>query len=160
MQSQTAGFVLVEAVVAAAVCTTVLAGAIGAFLITVQNAQSNSAQVQASYLAEEGVEAMRVIRDTSWSSNISSLTSNTTYYLSWNGTTWVSTTTNKFIDRTFERKVVLSDVNRDNSSKDIVTSGGTTDPNTKKVTVTVSWRNGASTTSKSLSAYLANIFSN
>jgi len=53
----------------------------------------------------------------------------------------------------------VSAVNRDDTTKDIVTSGGTTDAGTRLVTVTVSWLEGATTVSKSIQFYIMDIFS-
>jgi uncharacterized protein (UPF0333 family) len=41
----------------------------------------------------------------------------------------------------FARKIVFENVNRDSSNDDIVTMDGNPDPLTKKVKVTVSWKN-------------------
>jgi Tfp pilus assembly protein PilV len=123
-------------------------------------ALTNTPAIQASYLLEESVEAMRSLRDQSWTSNIASLSTSNTYYLSYNTTTnkWSTTGTNAFIDRTFERKITVASVYRD-ASNDIVSSG-TLDTNTRKITATVSWQNQGATTSKSVSTYLTNLFSN
>ncbi len=154
-----AGFVLVEALVASAILAVVLAAGIGAFLLAVRTSLSNSTEVQSAFLAEEGLEAIRIIRDNGWSANIAPLTASSTYYIMWSGTTWAATTANTFIDDTFERTVVLYNVYRD-ANQDITTSGGTLDADTKKVTVNVSWRSPSGTTTTSLSAYIANVFSN
>src|SRR3989339_357200 len=50
-------------------------------------------------------------------------------------------------------------VNRDNATKDIVTSGGTSDAGTKLITVTVSWKEGGTTVTKTLQFYLTDVFS-
>ena len=98
------------------------------------------------------------MRDTSWSSNIATQSSGTVFYLAWSGSAWSTTTTNTFIDSTFERKVVFSDVYRDGSQQ--ISSSGTLDSNTKKVTVTVSWQSGGATSTRALTAYISNLFSN
>lgn len=118
-------------------------------------------QTQASFLLEEGAEAVKSIRDASWAT-ISGLTLGTNYYMTFNtGTnTWsLGTTPLGTIDGLFTRTVVLSGVSRD-SNDDIVTSGGTyDDARTKKVTVSVSWPlSDASTSSKDLSFYISDIF--
>src|SRR5688572_11656630 len=51
-------------------------------------------RTQALSLAQEGLEAVRNIRDQGWSENIASLASGTTYYLSLAGSAWTLTTTN------------------------------------------------------------------
>ncbi|RJQ33649.1 type II secretion system protein [Candidatus Parcubacteria bacterium] len=153
------GFVLVEALIASAILALVLAAGIGAFLLTMRTGLGNAAEVQSAFLAEEGLEALRIMRDNGWSTNISPLTASSTYYLVFDGTTWDATTTNSFIDDTFERSIVLFEVSRD-SNETIVTSGGTEDPDTRLAVVSVSWREGDATTTRSLSAYMSNVFSN
>src|SRR3989338_300615 len=113
---------------------------------------------QASFLLEEGVDAVKILRDTSWSSGIGSLAAGTNYYFSYNGTTWISASNNVYVDGIFERKFVLNNVYR-NANDDIAASG-TLDGGTKKATVNVSWRGRAGTTTKSASFYLTDLFSN
>ena len=98
----------------------------------------------------------KIFRDTSWT-NISAPVTGSSYYLTFNGTSWATSTTNTYIDGVFERKIVLSDVYRD-ANDDIVSSGGVLDTGTRKATVTVSWYEKTATTTKSISTYLTNIF--
>ncbi|HEY4516604.1 MAG TPA: hypothetical protein VJG64_01515 [Candidatus Paceibacterota bacterium] len=153
------GFVLIEALVASAIVAVVLAGVIGALLLTLRAALGNNAKVQSAFLAEEGLEAVRILRDDSWSANIATHSSGVDFYLAFDGTTWRATSTNAFIDNTFERAVVLEDVYRD-GSHDITESGGTLDNNTKKITVSVSLLDHGATTTRALSTYLTNMFNN
>ncbi len=114
---------------------------------------------QADFLLEEGVEAVRIVRDNAWS-NISSLTSGTTYYPKFSSGTWsLTTTSSDGVVGIFARSLTIANVNRDNTTKDIVTSGGTVDNGTKLVTVTVSWKEGGVLVSKTLQFYILNIFS-
>ena len=153
------GSILVEAVIAAAITLTTLMGAITTFSYLYRSAISNTANTQAAFLEEEGLEAVRILRDNGWTTNIASQTSGANVYLYWNGTTWTATSTNTFISGVFERKVIFADIYRD-GNKNIVLSGGTLDTNTKKVTVFVSWSARGATTTRSLSTYLANVFNN
>lgn len=145
---------MIEVVVASSVIAVVLVLLLGAIQNTVEVSQRSLERTQVAYLLEEGAEAVKLIRSQSWSS-ISSLANNTTYYLAWNGSTWVLTTTPQVID-TFTRTVVFSAVNRDGSS-DIATSGGTLDVGTKKVIVTTTWVTPGGTKSEQLSFYITNI---
>lgn len=123
---------------------------------------------QASLLLEEGAEVVKSIRDNGWDTKIKDLSLETPYHLFFNTTTkvWVldTNTVNLVgsipsypIDGVFDRTVIVSLVNRD-SNDDIVTSGGTLDLGTKKVTVTVTWVSKTGQNSKSLSFYMSNIF--
>jgi len=152
------GIILIEALVAASILSLVLASAIGAFLLTIRTSLGNGADVQAAFLAEEGLEAMRILRDNSWSGNIASQTSGD-FYLAFDGTTWQATSINTYIDNAFERSITIFDVQRDGNG-DIVTQGGAIDVDTKKVMVNVSWRTQSGTSTYSLSTYLTNMFDN
>lgn len=140
-------------IIASSVIAVVLILLIGSIQNTVEVSQRALERTQASFLLEEGAEATKAIRDTSWSS-ISSLTPGTTYYLSYNGSAWVFTTTPVVIDR-FTRSIVVTNVSR-NATDDIAASG-TTDSGTKLVTVTVSWSASTGLQTKSLAFYIANI---
>lgn len=148
------GFFLIEVVVATAVISTVLVILLGAISNSVDISALALQRTQAGYLLEEGAEAIKVIRDSAWA-NISNLTVNTDYYLSWSGSTWVLTSapnTNGIFTRTAQCQNVSRDTNND-----IVTTGGTNDAGTKKCIITVSWTGARGAQSESLSFYLANI---
>lgn len=121
--------------------------------------EENVRNTQAAFLMEEGIEAVKILRDASWSANISPLVAGNSYYLDFSGHNWRATSTNVYIGGIFERKFSLQNVNRDSSDR-IVSSGGTLDPDTKKLVVSVSWRSRLSTTTQSISAYLTNLFNN
>ena len=150
------GFGLIEIIVGSAILTVSLAAVATYFQKSLQFNQDNKKIVQASFLLEEGLEVVKFFRDTSWL-NISGLTSNTSYYLKFDGTKWATSTSNVFVDNLFERKLVINNVSRD-ANDDIVSSGGTNDADTKKATVSVSWGGRNGTTTKSISTYLTNIF--
>jgi len=157
------GFSLVEAVIASAICLGVLLGVSSAFTLSLRASLGNTSRTQAAFLEEEGLEAVRILRDNGWASNIASLTASTTYYLAYDSaaSTWKATSSNAYIDSTFSRTFSIYNVSRD-GNQNIVSTGGSNDANTKKVTVTVSWRQRETkaTSSHSLSTYITNIFSN
>jgi len=132
---------MVEVVIAAAIILGAVLVLLGVHNLYLKVALSNGSVVKAAYLAEEGVENIRFLRDVSWSANISGLTS-------------TSTTIENFY-----RTVTLSAVYRDANS-DIVSSGGMLDSNTKLVVSNVSWWRDNATTTKSISTYLANLYGN
>lgn len=154
------GMSLVEVVIGATIVLVGFLSLVGVYNVYLRNGFQNINKVQAALLAEEGIEALRLIRSTSWTGQIAPLSVGSPYYFLWNGSGWVSSTSNIFIDGIYERKFVVSSVSRDASGK-IVTSGGANDSGTKKMTVTVSWRTPkGATTSLSIATYLTNIFSN
>jgi Tfp pilus assembly protein PilV len=152
----TRGFGLIEVIIAAAIIVVGILALIQGYTIYVSYAVANSHIVQSAYLAEEGLEVMTLFRDNGWTANISPLSTTTTYFLVFNGSKWATTTTPGYVDEVFERTINLQDVFRE-SDGSIVESGGTYDPNTRKVTVAISHRQGSGTTTKSMSTYISNI---
>lgn len=156
------GVSLVEVLIASAIIMTSVVSIMGVYGGLTSIAIRNTAKVQAGMLLDEGAEALRFMRDVSWSTNINPLINGTTYALYWDYSAsnygWRATTTKDMIDGQFDRTFVLSSVNRDASSFDIVNSGGTLDTGTRKATITVSWYDGVATTSKSIIMYLFNTY--
>ena len=111
---------------------------------------------QAAFLLEEGAEAVRIQRDNAWT-NISGLTADTDYYPTFSANTWTLSPTANMVG-IFTRTVSIANVNRDNTTKDISTTGAN-DPGTKLITVTVSWPEGGTTITKTLQFYISDIFS-
>lgn len=153
------GITLVEVLVATAIILSFLIALISVHNTYLRSSFSNLDEIKATYLAEEGIEAVKGLRDASWTTNIAPLVNGTSYYLVYTGTLWATSTTFALIDSKYTRKVVLSAVNRDASS-DITTSGGSTDANTRKVNVTVSWSTGSATSTRSIDTYITNLFGN
>lgn len=152
-----AGISLVEVVIGTALILLSLVGLTGAYSFYLKAGLKNTDTLKAAFLLQEGVEAVTLLRDDAWS-NLSPLTPGVSYYLSWNGTTWVATTAEALIDGAFRRTVILDDVYRRDSDKDIVASTSpdskAIDPNTKQVTVRVT----AGGVDQPLSTYLTNLF--
>ncbi|MEX2013414.1 MAG: prepilin-type N-terminal cleavage/methylation domain-containing protein [Parcubacteria group bacterium] len=151
------GLTLVEVMIATSIILVFLLALFGIHNMYLKTAFSGAKAVKAAYLAEESLEVMRFMRDSSWDENILPLALETNYGLVFNAGVWQTTTTDIWMDNLFERTVLLSAVYRDISG-DVVSSGGTLDPDTRMVTVTVSWENGTGTTTKSISTYITNLF--
>ncbi len=155
---------VVEVLIAASIITVSILAAMAVAQKSVYVSRQAFHTTQATFLLEEGAEAVRVLRDNAWS-DISSLIIATNYYPTFSGGTWTLSTTANTVG-IFTRTVVLADVNRDTSvdpntstSKDIVSSGGALDSGTKLITVTVSWTEGGATITKNLKFYIIDIFS-
>ncbi len=149
------GIGAVEIVIGSAIISLVLLSVGTAMNSSIKASRAVAKKTQANFLVQEGVEALRIFRDNDWQ-NISDLSDGGNYYFVWSTGTWATTTNNTFIDETFERKFTVLNAYRDGN--DDIAQSGTLDPNTKKVTVSVSWREGLSTTTESISTYLINIF--
>lgn len=158
--SGSSGFGLVEAVVGAAIIASTLLGVVAAAQLAFRATKEANLKLRALFLAEEGLEAARILRDASFSKNISPLVLGTDYYLNFSGGNWqLTTTAPPLTDDVFDRRIRLAAVSR-SSSDDIVVSGGTLDPNTKEVTVSLNWTNRGQSANIAFSTYLANLFNN
>ncbi len=146
---------MIELLVSSAILVTAFLGATAVAQKSLQVSRQAAHTAEASFLLEEGAEAVRIFRDNAWT-NISSLDASTTYYPVYSSGTW-SLNTTPASTGIFNRGITVSDVYRDGSNN--IAASGTLDSNIKLFTITVSWQEGGSTISKSLSFYLANLFS-
>ena len=150
------GFGLIEIVVGVSIISVAFFALMQVANISLRILKANENNLKATFLLEEGLEAVKIMRDSGWDSNIGSLSNDADYYFEFNGSTWLSTTTNISIDNFFERKFVLGGVYRD--INDDIASSGSIDVNTKKVSVFVSWVDGRGETTKMISTYITNLF--
>jgi prepilin-type N-terminal cleavage/methylation domain-containing protein len=157
------GFSLIEVVIAAAIILVVSVSVVTMYARYVRSASSTDESLKASYLAEEGIEVMKHFRDSSWGGKILNLSTSTSYMIEFSTSTssWSTSTTPQLIDGMFDRRITLSNAYR-NVTSDISTStvGTTYDGNLRLITVIVSWKNGLSTSTKTLSSYIANLYLN
>ena len=150
------GFMIVEVLVAVSIITVSILVAMLVAQKSIYVSRQAFHTTQAAFLLEEGAEAVRILRDNAWN-NISSLNSETNYYPTFSGDTWILSSTANTVG-IFTRTVATANVNRDNTTKDI-SSAGTNDPGTKLMTVTVSWLEGGTPVMKTLQFYIMDIFS-
>jgi len=155
-KSSNEGLTLVEVLIATSIISAFLLALFGVHNLYLKTALSNGEVIKATGLAEESLEVMRFLRDSSWSANIAPLSLDVDYGLVFDAGVWQVTADNIWIDDTFERTITLSAVYRD-SSGDIISSGGTLDPDTLLLVSNVSWSNRGATTTKSISTYLTNL---
>lgn len=153
------GFTLIEVIVGAAIIGSSIVAILGVYGGLTNLSYKNTSRIQASFLAEEGVEVVRLLRDYGWGANIAPLSVNTTYRLHWNGSVWTATTSQARVDTVFDRTVTFSTVGRD-GAYDVVTSGGTIDTGSRKAIVSVSWQDAGATSSVQLETYIFNTFNN
>lgn len=151
------GFGMVEAIVAISIIGIFAVLAISVNTFFAEISMKNKNFITASFLAEEGFEAIKFLRDTSWNSNIQTLSNNTDYYLYFNSS-WIATTTIQS-ENNFYRTFSVNEVYRDGSGS-IVSSGGTLDMGTKFVEIEVAWPTKTGTSTKILKGYITNIFEN
>ncbi|MDO8579244.1 MAG: hypothetical protein Q7R72_00020 [bacterium] len=139
------GSTLTEVVVVTAILSVVSLVFLGTFATLSRFHEKDMLAIKGELLAEEGMEAIRLIKSGGWNI-LSSLPVGSTRYLVLAPSSWSVTMTPEIIDGIFYRSFRVYAVSRD-VSDDIVTSGGTVDPNTLRVDVSVgwNWRNATST---------------
>lgn len=154
------GFGLVETVVGTAILLVILLGLVQAGQYAFRLVSDANLKIRASFLAEEGIEAIRLLRDTSWSLNIAPAANGIDYYPTFSGGAWqISQTPASLVDGIFDRRVSFSAVYRD-ANDAITASGGTLDPNARKAIVSVSWMNRGRSATTTISTYFTNLFNN
>lgn len=152
------GFGLIEIIVSAAIITISFVAILSFILFSREATLRAQRSTEALSLAEEALEVTRKIRDDGWTANIASKTAGTTYYPTVSGNSWVLQTTNPSPTSYYTTTIVFSNTSRD-ASDNIVTSGGTNDPDTKKVVATVSWSDPG-TKNVTLTSYITNFNNN
>lgn len=145
------GFSLIEIVLAIAIFATISTSMVGVVLQGLGLNRLSAEETIANQYASEGLEAVKSIKNQSYSL----LADTATVGLSSSSGVWVFSGTSNSIDK-YTRTISISPVQRDTSGN-IVQSGGTADPSTKKITSTVNWTvSGSRQNSVLLSTYLTN----
>ena len=160
------GFTLIEILIACSIISVSMFALMGTAQKGLVLSNQALKKTQASLLLEEGAEAVKSIRNNNWTT-ISDLSLNTPYNLFFNMNTklWVLDTNTNLsgyipnypIDGVFNRTIIITSVGRD-MNDNILESGGTIDPRTKKVVITVTWPSSGTSNNKSLSFYITDIF--
>ena len=137
------GSLLIEILIAIAIISIALISLLGLAIFSLKTEQLAKINNEAINLVQEEIEAVRNFRDnTDWETEgLGFLNAGVDYSAQKTGDIpprWNLVLGEETID-IFKRKVVFSDVMRD-SNDNIVESGGTDDPETKKATVTISWQ--------------------
>lgn len=150
------GFGIIEIVIVTTIISVAFLTMMSTASMSLRTSEKNTLELKANFLLEESAEAVKIMRDNDWQTNIASLSAGTDYFLEFDGTTWLANVSNVLIDGVFERKFIINDVYRD--ANDDISSSGVLDQNTKKITVYVSWSKNGSTVLKLISFYISNIF--
>ena len=155
MPFSSTGFGLIEIIAGTAIISVALVSLVTISQMSLSVSSETTSIVQASFLLEEGAEAIKILRDSGWG-NIDSLSKGVPYYFEFSDSKWGTTTVNNYIDGKFERSFVVDGVWRD--INDDISSSGVFDHNTNKISVYVSWSGRNGTTTKEIIFYVTNIF--
>jgi hypothetical protein len=128
------GQMLVELVMAIGIAAIILPALLTGLVTSRAGRPQQQQTLQASNLFKETVNAVEQVRNNNWAS----FAVDGTYHpvISSNQWTFASGATTS---ASFTQRVDISDVYRDSTTNAIVTTGGTLDPSTKKVVITISW---------------------
>lgn len=148
------GSVLIEVVIAVSIIAIAFIQLTSAVQRSLTLSTQSLRMTQASFLLEEGAEATRTIRDTSWAT-LYAAARGIPYQLSFSSGAWSLSGSSQPIDG-FTRTVTFSDVYRDGSDK--IAASGTLDAGTIRADVTLNWQNGSASASRTLPLYLSDIF--
>ncbi|OHA39959.1 MAG: hypothetical protein A3G59_02260 [Candidatus Taylorbacteria bacterium RIFCSPLOWO2_12_FULL_47_20] len=149
------GVSLVEVVVAAAILS-LFGAAIAEFMSSLLRTSDDGAKiVNVSLSAEEGVEAVRLIRDRGWTQYVEPLVSGTKYYIYFGGGMAEATTTEITqggLTRYFKVYPAYRDAGGD------LASSGSVDSEVRRVSVTVEWQRRSAISTKTVETYISNLF--
>lgn len=154
------GLSVIEVILAAAIFVIFSAGAVSLILHSLSSTRLSGEQLIANTYASEGIDAVKSIANQSYANLVNTLGVG----VSVNGSNvWTFSGTNNTFDK-YTRVITIEDAQRDGSGN-VVNSGGTVDPNTKKVTSTVTWqfssnRNNDVTLTTYITNWRANIIQN
>ena len=150
VRGRVGGQSVIEVVIAVAIFVILASGAITAVLGSLLTSRQAAGETQAAFLAVEGLSGVESIRNRDWSYLIGGV-----HGLSNSGGAWALAGTSETLGK-FTRTITIADVPRDEQFN-IVSGGGVSDPNTKRITSTVSWNFiPAKTSIVELTTYLTN----
>jgi len=153
------GFGLIEVLIVIALAAVVVPSMIQFSFFLTQTTNLQVRKTEALNLASEGIEAVYTMRNRSWTTEIASQNTGTTYYPVLSGNNWVLSLVNPgVVQGRYMRTIVFSAVNRDGN--DNIAPTGTPDLNTLKVASTVSWNESGRITSVALQSYITNFLAN
>ena len=129
------GFSIIEIIIAAVIISTVSLVIILSIQLYADISRKNQNNIQTGLLFEETAEVLQFLRDKSWTDNIETLETGTPYYLNWDGVEYTATTSQNFVNNSYERFFILESIER--NSSDQISSSGTSDENTLLANISV-----------------------
>ena len=138
LRSHNNGFGLVEIIIVTAIITVAMAAMLQTGTVAVRLLRAEKQNLEAALLAHEGLEAVRSMRDESWTANIAPLSNGAAYYPAIENSKWkLATTDPGVINGKYTRTILFDPVLRD--GLDRISASGALDTGTRKITSRVSW---------------------
>jgi type II secretory pathway pseudopilin PulG len=136
------GFLLIEMVVTISVIIVIVSSILTLYSFVFNNERRENNKLQASLLAQEAMEAVSFVARYDWNEM-----QDGTWHPEIEDAVWKLDTGSELLDNRFTRSIVIDPVSRAQTSNghaygEIVAVGGTDDPETKLVTVMVTWTEG------------------
>ena len=153
------GFSVVEILVASAIIGIMVfsLAQVGALSFRLTNNASN--RIEAAFLLNEGIEAVRFLRDESWGGNLELLTLDSDYFLVFDGSNYTfQTSAPPLTNEKFQRVLRFSEVLR--NGQDDIDQVGTADPRTRKVAIEIEWSDRETALTESVEFYITDLFNN
>ena len=152
------GFTIIEVLIAAAIISGAFIASSTITTTLLSRHDENSKSARSAFVGEEGMEVVRYLRDSSYVNNIATKTLSTPYYAVFSAGDWsLTTVAPDLIDGIFTRTIEFYGVYR-SITGEIVTSGGTLDPDIRRIEVSTSWSGQSGTVTKKINSYVAKIF--
>ncbi|MBI2031303.1 MAG: hypothetical protein HYT08_01680 [Candidatus Levybacteria bacterium] len=131
------GQFIIELLITIGLTSMILPAILTGFFAVRSGSINQDQKIQAISYLKEAAEAVRIVRDADWAQ----IATNGTFHPVVSGSSWSLVSGSETLSPyNLTRQIVISDTYRDSNGA-IVTSGGTQDPSTKKITITVSWNN-------------------
>jgi prepilin-type N-terminal cleavage/methylation domain-containing protein len=152
------GFSLVEVLIASAMISLVAFSLVTATSKGLELSDKALNQIKVNNIIEEGIEAVKTIRDTDWDT-IENLEIETDYYLRFETSSnlWELVELEVPVDGIVNRKITFHNIERDANTDDIVASG-TLDDGGRRVDISITYLYKEQTINKEASFYLFNLF--
>jgi len=153
-RTKEAGYSLIELLVAIGLFSVLISVLFSGFIASRDGQPQQEQRFQAAVLVQEGLEAVRVVREASWQS----FAQNGVFHPETYQGSWRLVAGQEILDG-FTRSITISDVFRDNNGN-IAGPETNPDPSTKKIDIAVSWDDPLTTTlerSIYLTRYLENL---
>ena len=148
------GLGMVEIIIVIAVILVAFTAILQLLQFEAQTERLRREELRAYALVTEYLEAVRAVRDDGWT-NISGLSTSVDYYAQISSGAWEITTIDPGPTDSYSRWFVIDSVNRD-LNDDIVSTGGTLDLDTLRVTAHIEWESAGTTTARDITTYLTN----
>lgn len=139
MRKTKSGQSLVELIVAMGLAVVLLPALLTGMVASREGKAQQIQRLRATAYMKEAQEAVRTVREGDNGQGWSQFAQNGIYHPTISGSTWTLAANAEVIDD-YTRSIEIADVNRDDNGA-IVLVGGSLDPSTKKITITVSWEN-------------------